>query len=226
MEKTTSLHKEHKQTISYKDEHNWGHSITSKDPLAIRIVMKNINNIGITTNDNPKQDAALEWLIQNNVGVVCWLEIGITWQKLQRKDHLIRRFKCEQRQNTQAFTSNNRQNSTHLSQPGGTATLTFGPVSNTIDKNGFDPSGLGCWSWVQLSGRHGMNTVIISAYNPCLSKLNRTRKVYSQQKIYWLTCKVDICPRECMRRDLSKFMTEWQNEGANIIVCADLNKDT
>ena len=214
------------QTSTYDDEKDWGDPIVPKDSSMIRIMMENINNIGLIANNNPKQEALMEWIIQNDVDVACWLEIGIAWQTLRRKDHLLQRLHCEQWQNARVVTSNNRHDSTHLSQPGGTATLTFGPISNTIDKRGYDPSGLGRWSWIQLSGRHDVNTVIITAYNPCRSSLGRTWTVYSQHKRFWLSKKLDTCPRECMRRDLSQFITQWQDKGANIILCADLNEDT
>ena len=61
-------------------------------------------------------------------------------------------------------------------QQGGTLTAAFTRLSGYVAATGVDPTGLGCWSWVQVgSGEH--RTRIVTAYQPCqgstMQKLGR-----------------------------------------------------
>ena len=61
-------------------------------------------------------------------------------------------------------------------QQGGTLTAAFTRLSGYVTATGMDPTGLGCWSWVQVgSGEH--RTRIVTAYQPCqgstMQKLGR-----------------------------------------------------
>ena len=147
----------------------------------VRITSENISNLGINVNNNPKQEAAMEWLYQNKVDIAGWIEDRIAWHKLRRKNRLQQQLKIEKWRNPQVITSKNRHDGVSLRQLGGTATLTIWPIPNTYDKRGSDPDGLGWWLWIQLAGSEGVTTIIITAYNPCKSKLNRPQTVYAQQ---------------------------------------------
>ena len=72
----------------FSDNNDWGHTITKKDPYMIQITMNNISNLGIHANDNPKQEAAVNWLCQNYVDVASWIEVGIAWHMLRRRNRL------------------------------------------------------------------------------------------------------------------------------------------
>ena len=43
----------------------------------IQMTMENISNLGIHANNNPKQEAAVNWLYQNDVDVASWIEVGV-----------------------------------------------------------------------------------------------------------------------------------------------------
>ena len=56
-------------------------------------------------------------------------------------------------QNPKVTTSDNKHEYSSISQPGGTATMSFGTFTNTVSGTGVDPSGLGRLSWMILSGK-------------------------------------------------------------------------
>ena len=123
----------------------WEETVTGD---MIRISMENIDNLGISSEKNPKQEAAMNWIIRNEIDIACWQEICIAWHKMRYKDKLLRRLKCQPWQNPRVITSNNQHKSMSTSQPGGTATMSFETISNTTNGTGKDPSGLGRWSWI------------------------------------------------------------------------------
>ena len=54
---------------TFNNDDNWGHAINKKYPSMVRITTENISNLGINANNNPKQEAAMEWLYQNEVDI-------------------------------------------------------------------------------------------------------------------------------------------------------------
>ena len=61
-----------------------------------------------------------------------------------------------------------------LYKPGGTAIITQQPLSDGIIPSGQDPYGLGCWSYVTISGREYSIITIISAYRICDIQIQNT----------------------------------------------------
>ena len=159
--------------------------------------MENIDNLGISSEKNPKKEAAMNWIIRNEVDIACWQEIGIAWHKIRYKDRLLRRLKCQPWQNPRIISSNNQHKSMSTSQPGGTATMSFRTISKTTNSTRKDPSGLGRWSWIKLTGKRGVSKIITTAYNPCQSKISQPKTVYAQQKRYWLSKKSTHAHAKC-----------------------------
>jgi hypothetical protein len=52
----------------------------------------------------------------------------------------------------------------HRHQYGGTVVVVRGKLIHNIEKRGVNESGLGRWCWMQLMGKNGKSTRIISAY--------------------------------------------------------------
>ena len=192
---------------------------------CIRITSENIDNLGITTEKNIKQDKGREWLIENEVDIGCWQEIGCNWSLFRRRDRLASRLNCKAWDNLRVSTSHNQNEKYNKYQPGGTATLTFGAITGTIQETGRDPTGLGRWSYTTYLGNKGKSTCVISAYNPCKTKITAPHTVYAQHSRYFLNQNIDTCPREMFTHDLSIFLTSLEQKHINVILCIDLNED-
>ena len=52
-------------------------------------------------------------------------------------------------------------------KPGGTAIITLPPFSSSITTSGSDPTRLGRWSYITISGRDNNKLSIISTYRVC-----------------------------------------------------------
>ena len=182
--------------------------------------------IQVTKKNNVKLDQGKAWLIENDVDVACWIELGVPWHRNRRKYHLPQLMKKPSWESQIAITANNSHEHTGKRQFGGTATLLFNKVTSAIAGTGYDSSGLGHWSWARLQGRGNWTTTIITAYNPCKSNNERPSTVYTQQKQYLISVNRDVCPREALCTDLSDFITLCQRRQESIILCIDLNEDT
>ena len=53
----------------------------SKKENKVQICMENVNNIVSMIKGNHKLDQAKTWLIQNNVDIACWIELGVPWHR-------------------------------------------------------------------------------------------------------------------------------------------------
>ena len=52
-------------------------------------------------------------------------------------------------------TGYNKHDDHSKSQYGGTAVIAFGSITSTVDEVSTDPTGLGWWDSIKLSGRNG-----------------------------------------------------------------------
>ena len=90
MWKKTGSRNSGKESDLYPDNDYWGDKMESKNYNDIRISMENINNIGKNAEKNSKQDLARDWLIDNEIDIASWIEVGVAWNKLCYKDRLLR----------------------------------------------------------------------------------------------------------------------------------------
>jgi len=72
-------------------------------------------------------------------------------------------------------------------------------------------------------GKNNKILWVVVAYRPCKSDGPLT--TYQQQLHYWYKNKQTKCPKALFLSDLATETQQWQEEGDNIIVLADMNED-
>ena len=174
---------------------------------------------------NPKIHTAKEWLYHHEVDICGWQEIGIAQHLMQRHEKLAERVRDMRHGNIRMSSSNNRIVNIEKFQYGGTAIFAYNLLSNMAYATGADDTNLGRWSWLLLEGHQGRRVRVISAYNPCRTRLNHFATVYSQQKIYFNSKNKDVCPKRQFRRDMCEFITNCQNDGESIVLLIDTNEN-
>ena len=145
---------------------------------------------------NLRLDSDKKWIIENNVDMACWIETGVPWRQRKHHKRLLELMKSPAWDNQITITSNNIHETCRKRQFGGMGTMLFDYIAPTVNGTGYDPTGLGRWSWTQVQGKSGLATTIITAYCPCKGRVDRNSTVYSQQRRYLMTQNRDICPRE------------------------------
>ena len=219
---TSKIKKNKKTNILAK---NFGDCLTEKEEGNIRIVNQNINCLGISSYNNQKEVLAKNWLIQNNVDIAGWQEIGIAFHLLPRSKRLHARMQDIRWNKIRVSAANNKHEQNEISQYGGTAVIAVDEAAHRIKATGCDSTGLGRWSWILFEGRSNHLTRIISAYVPCRSTDDRRHTVYNQQKRYFWKRGIQQCPRRLMHQHLTHQIKTWQNQGEQIVLMIDMNEN-
>jgi hypothetical protein len=85
-----------------------------------------------------------------------------------------------------------------------------------------DPTGLGRWTSMLISGRHGHNVHYVCAYNPC--KTTNINGNYLQQQRYFQSHDDIRDPLEIFRKDIAKAIAEWLADDEHLVVMMDANE--
>jgi hypothetical protein len=92
--------------------------------------------------------------------------------------------------------------------------------------SGWDSTGLGQWAWTHFQRQNGIVTRVICAYRPCaLAGSDKVFSVYTQHQCFLDEQLDDICPREAFIWDLCTDLDAWIEQGEQLIVALDANKD-
>ena len=70
-----------------------GNHHVEKEEYNIHIVSQNINCIGVSNIITYKQENTKDWLVQHDVDIVAWKEIGVAFQMVSRQKRLAHRMK-------------------------------------------------------------------------------------------------------------------------------------
>ena len=210
-------------SIAAADSGDVGDSLCKKDDNCIRLVSQNIGCLGIHSFGNGKQSKAIQWLIQNQVDIVAWQEIGIAFHMQQRCDRMRERMRDPRWQKVRVVSANNKHESIDNKQFGGTSVMAVDSVAARVTGTGCDETGLGRWSWMLFEGKKKWKTRIFSVYIPIYSK--RMASVYQQHKRYYLQQNLDLCPRKQLLKEISKVIHQCQRNGEHVIVCTDANEN-
>lgn len=203
----------------------FGEKMCTKEPHVYRFVSNNIGCLGVDSFGNTKQNCLKDWLVRHEVDLVAWQEIGLAQHMIQKHERLSERLRDHRRKQIRVASSNNRHESIEKFQWGGTAVIAYDTLANMTRSSGADEDGLGRWSWLLLEGYNDRKVRVVSAYNPCRTRSTQFATVYSQQRRYFLSKHMDVCPRQQFRLDLCRLCTKWINQGELIILMIDCNEN-
>ena len=196
----------------------WGHKLVKKKEKTIRISFVNINGIGVRAKSEKSEDIR-RFMVEKKVDVMGLAETNVNWGCVEGKDTLWDRTKqwAETRRIGVAYNTNQLLNRKH--QQGGTATIATNDIAHRYKKCGADPSGLGRWSWILITGTQTHATRFVTIYAPQKSGTGQNT-VYAQQLSHWNENPIPI-----FWRDLAQAITKWQSEGNQLVLMGDWNED-
>ena len=212
---------EYKGSNAIAESVDVGDSLKQKDDNCIRLVSQNIGCLGVHSFGNGKQAQGIQWLIQNQVDIVAWQEIGVAFHMQQRCDRMRERMRDPRWTKVRVVSANNKHESIDNKQFGGTSVMSVNSVASRVTGTGCDETGLGRWSWMIFEGKKQWKTRIFSVYLPITSK--QMASVYQQHKRYYMHKNVNVCPRKQLLKELTLIIQKCQRNGENIIVCIDAN---
>lgn len=209
-----------KNELHSHDQDHFGHKLRKKKHHITRILVCNPN--GLT---GPQRTQKIEQIkikaIAYELDILCITEQN---QNLKRipVHHQLRQVTqgwWEARRVTQAY--NQHFDSGKEQQIGGVSIVATNTLAHRSTFTNNDPTGLGRWTSMLLSGKKGISTRIVCAYRPC--KSNGPDTAYIQQALYFNSIGRKGDPRKLFMEDLAQTIKQWQHLGEKIILTGDFN---
>ena len=151
-------------------------------------------------------------------------EIGLYWPKIDSSDQWDERMYGALHDSTATFAYNAQEPS--VSEPiqyGGVGIIATAEIKFRLQDRGRDPSGMGRWAWIRITGKEGHHTLFVTAYRPCQS--GGAGSVY-QQHARAMALNSDFRdPRTAILQDLVEAIETWKLNGDHVILGMDSNED-
>ena len=214
--------------LSRKEDNNeiWGDPLSIKEDNVIRILTKNIGGIGLEINNN-KEEHLKSWIVSKQCDIIGIQETNMNWSKCRGRERLTERMKTPAWEFSRMSSSHNKHDKEGGKYAyGGTLTLIKDQLTHQVKTTGADETGMGRWSWIQLVGKEGTSTRIVSAYQ--MRKVDDPSKsgsVYNQQRRVLLSRKDDTCPVRKFQDDLISTIQKWIEKRERVVLLIDCNED-
>ena len=106
-------------------------------------------------------------------------------------------------------------------------TLAINKASHRVQSSSsnIDPSGLGRWSSILFRGSHGVTLRAMTAYRVCNQHAPGPNTAASQHHRYMLSQGDTRHSRDAILQDLATAVTQYHDEGEQVIVMMDCNED-
>jgi len=226
--KQHAIKKSHQTTLQRATGNEyWGDNLENNDPndKKFRVISRNVNTI------NAKK-GSLSWhaitqaAIDVEADVLCLQETNINWSPeiLQTARSIFNKSNYRTAKTTYSVSS---EATDGTYQPGGTMTSVLGRWTARTTNSGQDKSGLGRWSYVELTGRRNTRFIILSGYrvNPQRPKLG-ANTIYDQQyRLLLHKGQTQPNPRQQFVEDLTEQVKIWRKENVEVLLCLDTNED-
>ena len=196
----------------------WGHQIRGKKRKSVRLSFVNINSIGLT-NKAVKNEDLRQFMELEDVDIMGVAEVNVHWDKVEPKDTIWERTDGWFEHKRLGVSYNKTDANASRSQPGGTITLARNAIVLNTSEDGADKSGLGRWSWIKLKGKNTCVTRVVTVYSPSGSGTGPST-VYSQHLAH-----LQSDPIASFWKDLGQEITEWQENGEQLVLMGDWNED-
>ena len=208
--------------VIYNDAEAFGDKMTKKYPCTIRCGMQNINMLPESSR-HYKSRQLINLIREGEYDVFLMNEVGLCWNKLDPSDQWSERTRGLP-DSTAIFAHNALETQvTDKLQYGGVGIVATGEVKHRITERGKDPSGLGRWAWIRMTGKEGHNVRFVTVYRPCQSGGAST---VFQQHARGLALKDDFRnPRTAILEDLLHQIDTWKAMGDHVIIGMDANED-
>ena len=201
---------------------SYGHERARSEPNKFRVGFANIGTY-------PLQHANREYNLRDFIkhhqfDVFGLAELNVHWKNVSAHQRLHERTRgwFESLHLNTAYWQGFHTNG--VSQYGGTSLWSINQGAHRVESSGKDFRGLGRWVWTRYRGKAGVNIRIIIGYRPVPNKTGAA-SVWSQHKTYFDEHDIPGCPIELFQQDLLAELRKWQEDGDQLALLLDVNKD-
>ena len=178
-----------------------------------RIIFQNVNSLELSSGHHTLE-LMCDSIDQFEIDIVCLVETNTNWKHPSSKAS----FHTTQKRHwthSHSTISESEIEWSDIYKPGGTTIITLPPLSFSITTSCSDPTGLGRWSYIAISGRDNNKLTIISAYRVCQTSItNAGPSTNIRQQLQRLEEQnlEDTNIRDLMINDLADFIINLLNK--------------
>jgi hypothetical protein len=199
---------------------------SSKGKGIVQLVYENVNGLSNKLSDNEKVEKAKEKHDELEVDIAVYNKHSLNMRHRRNVNSFNQLFKGGEAA-IQLVVAHNIHKDISRVQEGGTSLLLFGTLTDQLDHNqrGKDEMGLGRWLVMMLKG-DGVTMQVVCGYNPCFNRNPDSNTTYQQHRQFFITQKKDLtCPCKKIREDLVGQLKQWREDGDQLIICLNANKN-
>ena len=127
-----------------------------------RIIFQNVNSLELSSGHHTLE-LVCDSIGQFEIDIACLAETNTNW-KHQSSKTSFQATKKRHWKHSHSITSETDIEWGDIYKPGGTAIITLPPFSPSITTSGSDPTELGRWSYITISGRDNIKLTVLSTY--------------------------------------------------------------
>lgn len=207
----------------------WGHHFKKISSDCLRILCYNTGGIGFLSDERTKESLKMHKLkklvLENQVDIMALTELNKDWRTVPHAESIWSALSGWRENKRIQVSSNTFQQAQGQLLIGGTATCCLGDCVFRISSQGSDERNLGRWSYIILTGKNNIKTILITCY--CPVKSSSPGSAYAQQLTYITRNKDKIpnnidCPRQLFGHDL-RSLIESKQDSHQILLCGDFN---
>ena len=186
-----------------------------------RLILSNVAGMTGGTGTEKVEELKVQSL-KFNPDITMITEVGQNERRIQSTQTLRERTKGWWEATAVRTAYNRHYDSGTQRQFGGVAILAQGKLAHRISATEQDPTGLGRWTSVLISGKRNTKTRIITAYRPSNGK--SPGSVNMQHHLHFYKSQGDTdAPRKKFIDDLTDQIIKWKSQGELIILGGDMN---
>ena len=205
----------------------YGHVDKTKPDNTVRVLFENFNSLGVFSTGcaRRKKIRRLKKLLKEyDVDLFAGCKTQCDWRFAEDHERFENLFgQGQDRKSVVGF--NKTEAKITRRQHGGTAMMALGRLSSQVLDSDSDTTGLGRWCWMRVGGG-GKETVVCMCYQPCDPGEDTAGQTsWDQQSRYFEARGDGRSPRDIFFEDLVEQLVAWKEDGLEIILLGDFNKD-
>lgn len=209
-------------TANSRENNPWGDERGDKSANITRVYAINLNGLQLDAQGG-KFDSVCRSIKEIQADVFCGQEHNVDTTQANVRNIMFDTAKQHWERNRLVLGTSPISFATQF-KPGGTMVMTVGSLTGRLCKQERDKWGR--WSSQIFQGHEGRKIAIISAYQPIVKGGTAGKITVAAQHLSLLMQSEDNTtnPRVAFRRDLSKWLTDYQQQGYEILLIGDFNE--
>jgi len=195
-----------------------------KRPQTVQLALQNFGGWP-QWNNHHKNQAIWQFLNEKTIDIFITTKNNVAWHHIPALQWLPERTWGWWEALHLSLSYNKQDHNANPYQPRGVAILSCNKVAHRVTSSGQDSSWLGRFCWTTYQGKDNLILRVVAGYCPCKSKNGHLSVLQQQWQYHQNQPENANHPQKLFWMDLQKVLTEWMEQGDQIIMGVDVNED-